>query len=865
MARRRPRKPTKRDPLAHFAFLEEPGPPVEKKKSVRWDGEVEEPTYLSGLRTSRADTLIDGLILNNPRPAGGGWRNRVTGMGDRHRDKVLQAEFDESQRIDDPQLSSLFNGNDLAQRIVCAKPREMFRRGWVLSFPGTGPAKSQGGPPDGKPKPPAGDNGNTGYQVKPAAGGQGAGIAQSRQDLDDMDRAARKKAGLQMPPGDAQVWAGTIDGAAPDAGEGKPATDKPINAQRPGLPDGQPQAKEQSIVPGSMGDPEPSQGGDNGPYDLDAAQTAEQGESGPPAPGATGIAVPGAVTKSGQGKYDPQDQQSGQDLAKQVELYAANLQLKPRCLESTIFGRLYGGGLLIVGADDGQDVIQPLDENNIRSIKYLTWIDRRFIVAHTYYEEIGPKYGEVQVYNVINPFGNQKNTLIHESRVIRFDGSPVDLLMRRRLAGWTLSVLQAPYDTMRQFDQSFQSIANLMADMSQAVMKINGLAQMISNDPKTLATRMRMVDMSRSSGRMLFLDAENEEFSREPTPLTGVADTLEMQMLRLAAAAEMPVAILFGREPSGLNATGDADFRRFYDMIAGDQTDILQPKLERLYKLICLAKDAPTKGKIPEGGYEFTWHKLYAPSEVEQSTIRLNMAQADDKYIANGVLTEDEVAMSRFRSGDLHLDTEIDGSLRRDRMKTAQLPPSKKEQADTAQKNAEQASKDQFGLTAMKVGAKKPKPPPGRADAYEDDDLRCDSTVSDVILDLQEDYPPEAMDWVRAVDWQGPERIPLKDIDMSGRKKWRASHEDISGYVNRIRGGQRKPILLVKTPGHKKYIVVDGHHRLLAYEKLGKPVLAYCGEVPTTKGPWDTMHDAQHSGPSKLAGGSVPPPPPSGV
>ena len=71
------------------------------------------------------------------------------------------------------------------------------------------------------------------------------------------------------------------------------------------------------------------------------------------------------------------------------------------------------------------------------------------MVAHTYYEQIGPQYGEIEVYNVINPFGNQSNQYIHETRVLRFEGAPVDLLMRRRLAGWTLSVLQAPIDTMR--------------------------------------------------------------------------------------------------------------------------------------------------------------------------------------------------------------------------------------------------------------------------------------------------------------------------------------------------------------------------------------------------------------------------------
>jgi phage-related protein (TIGR01555 family) len=227
-----------------------------------------------------------------------------------------------------------------------------------------------------------------------------------------------------------------------------------------------------------------------------------------------------------------------------------------------------------------------------------------------------------------------------------------------------------------------------MADMSQAVMKINGLAQLISNDQATLNTRMTMVDMSRSTARMLYIDAENEEFERTATPLTGVSDVLQMQMLRTAAAAEQPVAILFGREPSGLNATGDADFRRFYDKTSGEQRSDLEPKLRRLYTLIFAAKDGPTAGQVPANGIEFTWHKLYEPSEKEQSEIRYNMAQADDYYINNGTLLPEEVAMSRFRSGDLHLDTEIDIELREEALDTAELAPSG---AAKAQAEADQA------------------------------------------------------------------------------------------------------------------------------------------------------------------------------
>lgn len=798
----------------NFVRLPDPNPAgavVPPARVQRYDGEQEAPVRLSGLQT-REDSILNGLIVNGPSGAGGGWNNPITGLGDFNRDKVLQGSFQESNRISDPELSALFNGNDLAQRIVTAKPKEMFRRGWVLSLPGTGPTK------DAAKMAAKGGAAKGGQQLQPAAGGQAPGIAKVRTD-------ATKK---------------PLSDVAPDIGE----------------------------VPDRAG---PAQGGDSGaPYNAGGAQTAtgRGSESGPPAPGATAV-EPGKVTDVPPSK-DAGNQGEGADQAKQIERYAAGRQMIPRFQEATIFGRLYGGGVLIIGADDGQLMEMPLDETNIRTIQYMTWIDRRFVVAHTYYEEIGPKYGEVQVYNIINPFGNQKNTYVHESRVLRFDGAPVDLLMRRRLAGWTLSVLQAPYDTMRQFDSSFQSVANLMTDLSQAVMKINGLAQMISNDQKTLQTRMTMVDVSRSTARMLYLDAENEEFERSPTPLTGVADTIEMQMLRMAAAAEMPVAILFGREPSGLNATGDADFRRFYDMIAGDQTQILEPKLLRAYTLICLAKDGPCKGKVPDGGLEFVWHKLYAPSELEQSIIRWNMAQADDKYIANNTLLPEEVAMSRFRSGELHLDTEIQGDLRREKLATAELAPSGAEKAKNDQENAKAELQIKAAGVAAK-GAGKPgaKPPPGRKDSEDDgygvSGVRCDAkAIKKILKDLKDDYSQEALDWVKAARWRGPIKVPMSQIDFRGREKWAATKEGFDSHVDRIKAGKRKPILLIDTPDNPKYECMDGHHRLLAYEELGESAVAYVATVEHHEGPWDTMHQKQHSGPSKDDGGSIPPPPPPG-
>lgn len=435
------------------------------------------------------------------------------------------------------------------------------------------------------------------------------------------------------------------------------------------------------------------------------------------------------------------DQNDNAEVAAGIENSLTYLKANEKLLEALIYGGLFGGGLLFIGADDGKDPSQPLDEQNIKSIRYISFLDRRWLTALTYYgDPFAEKYGEVETYNVTNIFGAGIATVVHESRCLRVEGAGVDLLKRRALAGWTYSVLQAPYDSLRQFASSEQGISNLLTDLAQAYVKINGLMQLITNDERTLVERMRWMDLMRSSGRMILLDAENEEFGRVATPLNGVADTWSMQMLCVSMAAELPQTILFGRSPQGMNATGDSDFRMHYDRVDFRRANELGPMLMRLIRLICLAKDGPTNGVDPmvvpimprpkttvgvsaqgtpqakpgnpgakrvdgsdpdetgsppdaspdpvgygapknvgrvpairtvkdekgvlkksvQGGVEIEWPKLWVPSEKERAEIYFNMAQADSLYVTSGTLLPAEVALARFRNGQLNVETTID-------------------------------------------------------------------------------------------------------------------------------------------------------------------------------------------------------------
>ena len=126
-------------------------------------------------------------------------------------------------------------------------------------------------------------------------------------------------------------------------------------------------------------------------------------------------------------------------------------------------------------------------------------------------------------------------------------------------------------------------------------------------------------------------------------------------------------------------------------------------------------------------------------------------------------------------------------------------------------------------------------------------DADLSNSTNRVFLQLQQDFPPEYLDWVKKAKWEGPLDVEVEKVNSSNRKDWVASNEPkkVKKFVEKISRGQLKPIILVKTPNKDKMIIVDGHHRFLAYKKLGIPITAFVGTVDEEKGPWDTLHDSQ--------------------
>jgi phage-related protein (TIGR01555 family) len=146
--------------------------------------------------------------------------------------------------------------------------------------------------------------------------------------------------------------------------------------------------------------------------------------------------------------------------------------------------------------------------------------------------------------------------------------------------------------------------------------------------------------------RSVLLDADGEDFERKGTPMAGVNELLEQTWKRVASAAEMPMTVLMGTSPAGLNATGESDMRLWYDSIQAYREGTLGPAIERIARY--LARDLDQS--LPES-WSIVWPSLWRMTAVEEATYRMQVAQADASYIDKGVLLAEEVALARFASG----------------------------------------------------------------------------------------------------------------------------------------------------------------------------------------------------------------------
>lgn len=358
---------------------------------------------------------------------------------------------------------------------------------------------------------------------------------------------------------------------------------------------------------------------------------------------------------------DDPDGEKASDILNELRRLGA----QERIAEAAIWARVTGGGALLLGVDDGRKASEPLEPKRLRRVLYLEALDRGMLTASTWYDDKADdvaKIGTPSIYRLYRATsgGRARETVdVHESRLIFFPGALTSPMERARNSGWDHSVLQRVYPILQQANHNWQSVSRLLANSAQTVMAIQNLRELISAGKKAvLQERLELTEQARQMG-ILPIDAEKERFEYHSSSLGGVTDITDQTWKRLAAAAHMPVTVLMGVSPAGLNATGESDIRLWYDVVRSTQIHDLKPRIERLLDLLWLAKEGPGQGKIPEH-YELEFGPLWQMSPEQSAALRDQVSQTDERYFSIGALTPEQIRQSRWRAEGWSMETTIE-------------------------------------------------------------------------------------------------------------------------------------------------------------------------------------------------------------
>jgi len=348
--------------------------------------------------------------------------------------------------------------------------------------------------------------------------------------------------------------------------------------------------------------------------------------------------------------YEP-DPETMQREKIQLEQELARLGTIKALKKLFTFGRLWGREAVLIGADDGQELDQPLDISRVSAVKYLEIIDRRDFTPCTFQADPDEAdFGEPLTWKVNRAAGSVggSSVEIHASRLLLSGGVLTSRRKRMENEWCDASVLQAMYSQLQRFNTDDLAVSAMMMDSSQAVLKITNFVKMLaSKDKDTLRTRMEIIDRGRSVSRIMPIDAELEEFDYVERGFAGVHEIMEKRQQLLAGSVGWPSVVLFGRSPAGLSATGEADIRAWYDTIHAERTTRYQPLIEELIRIV-----AVSIGLTEPSSWSISWPSLWQESPLEHSTRQKLVAETDAIYLTHSVTDTEEVALARYGSDE---------------------------------------------------------------------------------------------------------------------------------------------------------------------------------------------------------------------
>lgn len=321
---------------------------------------------------------------------------------------------------------------------------------------------------------------------------------------------------------------------------------------------------------------------------------------------------------------------------RKIDSEEGQAQDKKWCIETLFrdalkWSRLYGTSYILIEVKGGGSLSTPLNLKRLKAgcIKSLRVVDRTRIVPTGIIDQdaMSIQFGMPMFYSFV---GSQEH--IHFSRLIRFEATELPLYETMRNQWVSDSILLPLFDLIDNYHSSSKAAANLAQESMVDVVAVEGLKNILTNPEGTAAMqrRFRMMKQMKSTMNIILLDSD-EEYNTKTINLSGVTDYVWEQLRIVAAAAGIPATRFLSTQPTGLNATGDADMEQYVDTLEGIQENVFTPRIDLIDEILQI------DGGVAPWTYE--WECLFPESAVKETEREASRIDSVTVLVDSGIIT----------------------------------------------------------------------------------------------------------------------------------------------------------------------------------------------------------------------------------
>lgn len=323
--------------------------------------------------------------------------------------------------------------------------------------------------------------------------------------------------------------------------------------------------------------------------------------------------------------------------------------------------RLYGGGGLIVVTDQPPEV--PLDLLALEEDRPLEFVP--FDLWELYREgrqaeNPGDRAeGEKSRYPFQKEFWDYYGRKVHHTRVITMRGKEAPSIIRPRLQGWGLSVVEPLISSINQYIKARSLTFEVLDEFKLDVYKVEGFktAMLTKDGTQRILQRFMFANMQKNYQNALVLD-KNDDHTGKQLSFTGIADVQKEIRIQAASELRMPMTKLFGLSASGFNS-GEDDIEVYNGTVESEVRTPMRPLIVQVVGLKCQQR----YGFVPDD-LRIKYKPLRILSAKDEEDVKDKKLTRVKLALDSGLMNGEEAVDAMNQEGLVPVSVEYDESLR---------------------------------------------------------------------------------------------------------------------------------------------------------------------------------------------------------